>query len=231
MKRIVCVLFAVLLGLPAVAHAGSRGAKRRQLTPAMFEMLGLADEYISRFDYITGKPRPGLVESFYPHEIKLSQRYERLIKAHIKQSGVKLKYTRKVHGQGHISFHSPGLAATINSFYRLEGKLATLDHRHLFKASRKNQLRYLKGAYARYGRDASNLFAMANATYKVTTIGRLLKKLGCTRVEVYTTRTLPTGTDVFFVPGKRLARELGITRNLDHGKYTGVAHRSLFKKL
>ena len=36
------------------------------LTEPMYEIPGMLDEYISRFDYGTSEPIPDLIESFYP---------------------------------------------------------------------------------------------------------------------------------------------------------------------
>jgi hypothetical protein len=45
----------------------------------MYKLLGMLDEYISRFSYVTGEPYPNLVEFFYPSETDLADYFENLI--------------------------------------------------------------------------------------------------------------------------------------------------------
>jgi hypothetical protein len=47
---------------------------KNHLTSAMYEMLGLLNEYISRFDFLDGTPDPWL-ERFYPHEKNPANRF------------------------------------------------------------------------------------------------------------------------------------------------------------
>jgi hypothetical protein len=153
---------------------GSVLAGKAKLTPAMCEMLGMAAEYISRFDHWSGKPRPGHVESFYPHEIKLAAAYEKLIAAYQKESGLRLTYRRKEGPHGHVHLGSDQLSTIINSFYVLKNKLATLDRKLILSSSKVCRLRYVTGAYARYGDKGRNVIRMANAGQKVETIGHVL---------------------------------------------------------
>lgn len=213
---------ALALALLSTLTPGLAAAAPAKLTPAICEMLGLADEYISRFDYYSGKPRPGMVESFYPHETALAAAYEQLIAAYSKESGERLSHTRKVGPQGHVTLVSDRLATIINSFYVQQARLATLDPKLILGASRTCQLRYLKGAYARYGDAGRNAIRMANASMKVETIGRLLKQLGCKRVAVFSTDTIPTGTMVFFEPGGAAAKALPVTKRLTQAEYQKV---------
>ena len=227
MTRTLAILAPLLAVLtPALADA------RPKLTPAMCEMLGMADEYISRFDYWDGKPRPNLVESFYPHEGKLAAAYEKLIAAYKKESGAKLTHKRIVGPQGHITIASNTLDKIINGFYVQKDKIATLDPKLILGASRACQLRYVKGAYARYGDQGRNAMRMANAGMKVETLGLVLKKLGCKKAAVFTTETIPTGTMVFFEPGGAIERALPVTKRLSQAEYQKVWEAAkLFKQL
>jgi hypothetical protein len=182
-------------------------------TPALAEMLGMADEYISRFDYYSGKPRPGLVEHFYPSEHALSAHYRRLMTAYGKQSGQRFA-PRLIRGQGHYDWMSPKLAKIINGFYRLHGKLATLDRKWIVAQSRTLRERYVLGVYRRYQQKGQNLLRMANAGSKMKTVAAVLRSLGCKRAVVLYRSTIPTGVAVYFEPPAALARRLGVVRRV-----------------
>jgi hypothetical protein len=212
------ILVVVLLGLTVgTGLAGDLpAAKTAKLTPAMCEMLGMADEYISRFSYYTGKPRPGFVEHFYPAEMKLADRYQELINDYRKESGLKFGCKRK--DDDHVQFHSAVLAGIINSFYKKVDNLATLDIQHLMGADNKCRLRYLQGAYRRHGKDKSNVIGVANGGYKIDTIAAVLKKEGCPSAVHYFTETIPMGHYVFFEPSKKIAKLLGVEKVIEFSK-------------
>jgi len=176
----------------------------------LLEMLGMADEYISRFDYIGGKPRPGLVESFYPHEKKLADHYQKLIAELERARRRRFKVQRRVGRFGHISFHSPVLARLINARYVKRGNLATLDPLWLMRQRSAHKWRYLLGAHRRYGKQ--NTIRMANAGSKIETLGRLVKQLGASKAAAVAERTIPTGTWLFFDPSPKMIRALGVTK-------------------
>ena len=202
----VVVLLGLLAGTGRAAEAPAKTVSK--ITPAMCEMLGMADEYISRFNYYNGKPRPGFVEHFYPGESKLADVYQKLINDYRQESGAKFSCKRK--DDGHVQFGSAVLAGIINSFYKTVDKLATLDIKHLMGADRECRLRYLLGAYRRYGKDKSNVISMANAAHKIETIAAVLKKVGCPSAAQYFTETIPTGNYVFFEPSKEISKLLGV---------------------
>jgi len=208
------------LTLLATSLAADSSKPRPKLTPALAEMLGMADEYMSRFNYWTGKPHNHLGESFYPAEGKLADAYEALIKAHAKESGASLPYRRKVGGQGHIAFGSAELADLINAFYvpaSAGSKIYTLDSKLILGASAELRLRYLKGAHARYG-GGSNVIRMANASLKVETIGRVLKSLGCTGVALYMMDAIPMGHYVRFEPSAAVSKVLGTQKRVSEAE-------------
>jgi len=182
----------------------------------------MADEYISRFDYWTGKPRARHVESFYPHETKLAAAYEKLIASYKKESGARLTHKRTVGPQGHIDLSSDTLDKIINSFYVQEQNLATLDRKLILGAPKACRLRYLKGAYARHGDAGRNAIRMANAGMKIETIGHLLKQLGAKDVTLFVVDATPTGHMVFFEPGGEVAKALPVTKQLSRAEYAKV---------
>jgi hypothetical protein len=218
--------------IPPSVLAEKSSTPATKLTPALCEMLGLADEYISRFDH-TGQPRPRFVESFYPKEASLAEAYEKLITAHEKDSGVKFEVTRERGDQGHITLLSETLAEVINSFYvKVNDRVATLDPKVILGAPRECQVRYLQGAYERWADREQNAIAMANATSKVETLGLVLKSLGCKTVAVFTTNTVPTGTLVFFEPTEEISKLLPIKTRLTQNEFlAALASGKLYKQL
>jgi hypothetical protein len=232
MLKTMLIAILLLAAAPTIALAQPKSAPGK-LTPALCEMLGMADEYMSRFDFYSGQPRPGFVEQFYPHERTLADAYEKLIAVYAKESGARLEHERQVLAQGHVVFKSSALADLINSFYvKADARVATLAAKHILQAPRACQLRYLQGAYRRYSDKDRNVIRMANALHKVTTIGRLLKQLGCKTVTVYTTRTIPGGTVIFFVPDAKVARLLPIKQQITESELAaGLKHGEVHQQL
>lgn len=209
--RCTLLLGALLAVAPAAAMARTVAVPLIR-TPAMYELLGMADEYMSRFDFYKGTPRPGFVEQFYPKEAQLAEAYVRLIRALEKESGRRFKVERKLGPQGHIELRSDALAAAINAHYvKVDGRTATLDRAALLRAPQAQLLRYLRGAYARYGRNNTSSLRMANAPHKIETLGHVLKKLGCADVVIYATkRTIPGVFEVHFRPSPTVRKALPI---------------------
>ncbi len=188
----------------------------------MSEILGMVSEYISRFNYYTGEPHPGLVERFYPAELDLVDRFEKLLAAHAQITGLKRDWRRKIGKQGHVSFLSSSWANELNSFYVRVGKRwagaspveknwATLDPAIFANASREEMLRFLQGVYSRYGsEDKSSAIEMTNAPFKVETIAGVLKKLACAHVTIFVLPSLPHGYRVHFDPSPAVRERLGI---------------------
>ncbi len=216
---------ACLVNASAVPGAESR-ARERHLTGPMYEILGMLSEYTSRFDCYTGEPHPGLVEMFYPAELDLADRFEKLLAAHAQITGMKRDWRRKIGKQGHVSFLSSLWANALNSFYVRVGKRwagssaveknwATLDPAIFSNASKEDRLRFLQGAYSRYGsKDKSSAIEMANASFKVETIAGVLKKLACAHVTIFVLPLLPHGYRVHFDPSPAVRERLGIQRTV-----------------
>jgi hypothetical protein len=188
--------------------------QQRYLTDSMYKLLGMLDEYISRFSYITGEPYEDLVERFYPSETNLADYCEEIILEYQAEGQAQFEYTRETISQGHIYFSSTELSAIINSFYiKPDGFSATLDKNVFCEASEENLFSYVESAYMRYGTENENLIDMANAAYKLVTIGCVLKELGCSNIAVYITSgegAAPTAYTVIFEPNELVANRLGI---------------------
>lgn len=188
----------------------------KHLTEPMFEILGLLGEYISRFSPYTGVPMPDLIERFYPNEIEKADRLEALLGEHAVITGLKKDWRREIGKQGHVWLYSQAWSAIVNSFYvKVEKKTATLDAGIFDRATQAEMLRFLRGAYARYGsKDKGSTILMANAPYKVTTISLVLKKLGCTAIAIYRTYRMPNLFQAHFNPSPAVKEFLGIERTV-----------------
>lgn len=224
-------ILATLISLSTLLTPGAAAAGKAKLTPAMCEMLGMADEYISRFHHITGKPRPGHVESFAGREAKLAAAYEKLIAAYKKQSGARVTYKREVESDGQVNLVSDRLAKIINSFYvQADEVIVTLDRKLILGASKACRLRYLKGAYARYNDDGHNAIRMANAPEKIETIGHVLKQLGAKNVTLFLSEGVPTSHVVFFEPAGAVARALRVKKRVSRAEYQKAGRSGELRK-
>lgn len=182
------------------------------LTESMYEILGMLNEYISRFDYGTGEPIPDLIEYFYPHETNHADRLESLLKSHADMTGLRRDWRKEIKRRGHIYFYSSQWSRIINSFYiKVDRTTATLDTTIFQQASRSEMLRFMQGVYARYGNiDKRSAIRMANAPYKIETIARVLKKLGCSDTVIFVLEYIPHLYQVHFNPSSIVIEKLNI---------------------
>ncbi|MCK5796874.1 MAG: hypothetical protein KAI47_06820 [Deltaproteobacteria bacterium] len=226
-------LLTVTIGTTAPSWAGkAKTPGRNKLTPALCEMLGMADEYISRFDYMTGKPRGNLVEHFYPHEKALAVHYGKLIAQYQKEGRTRAGAKRKADGSGHQDFYGKRLSRVINGFYHpISGTIVSLDRRKIMAASKTCRLRYIQGAYRRYHSKKQNVIKMANAGFKIETIGHVLKSLGCKEVTLLDTATIPAANLVFFLPSPKVAQTLPITKHLSKAAFAKLPNRKGYREL
>jgi hypothetical protein len=240
---VVVLVAASLVNASAVPGAASPTGDRH-LTGPMYEILGILSEYISRFDCYSGEPHPDLLETFYPSELDLADRFEKLLAAHAQITGLKRDWRRKIGKQGHVNFLSSLWSNALNSFYVRVGKRwpgsspvernwATLDPAIFVNASREDMLRFLQGAYSRYGsKDKSSAIEMANASFKVETIAGVLKKMACVHVTIFVLPLLPHGYRVHFDPSPAVRELLGIQRTVMAPKNdTRCGNWKLFKKV
>jgi len=205
----------ILIVLASQVSTGPRRkARNLGLTEPLFEIFGMLDEYITRFKYRGGEPEPNLIERFYPGEVKFADRFESLLGTHADLAGLKKDWTRKIGKQGHIGFYSRDWSAMLNSFYiKVNNTVATLDMKIFTAATENEMLRFLRGAYERFGaEDKSSNILMYNAPFKTETIGLVLKKLGCRDVAVFWLGGMPASYQVHFNPSSVVPKNLGITR-------------------
>jgi hypothetical protein len=179
MKKIYFAIIFILITINVSAQ--------RIHTETFFEILGMLDEYISRFEWNTGEPNKELIESFYPNEVDLAAHFENLLHEYEREMMTSYNITRSVGVQGHISFKSSILTETINSLYIVDSnKIATLNPEVVLNASQECKLRYIKGCYLRYGTDFKIYFS--NGPKKVLTIGKVLRQLNCKKITIYEPR-------------------------------------------
>lgn len=198
---------------------GSYDVEQAQyLTNAMYKMLGMLEEFCSRFHYLTGIPYPDLIERGLP-ATDLADYFEELILQFRDESQFSFEYTRETIDQSHANFYSTELSDLINSFYiRYDGFSATLDRNVFCDASAEDMLSYVESAYMRYGRDSygtktkENYIVMAAAPEKMITIGLVLQELGCDNIVVYT--NFRAGYILIFTPNELVANRLDIQRVL-----------------
>jgi hypothetical protein len=178
----------------------------------MYEILGMLNEYISRFDYGTGEPIPDLIESFHPDETNHADRLESLLKNHADMTGLKRDWRKEIRRRGHIYFYSSQWSRIINSFYiKIDRTTATLDPTVFQQASRSEMVLFMQGVYARYGSDDKrSAIRMANAPYKIETIASVLKKLGCSDVVIFVLEYIPHLYQVHFNPSQIVIERLNI---------------------
>jgi len=100
--------------IPLIFSAFRLSAVTNPVTPSLCEMLGMLDEYISRFDYHTGQPRDSLVERFYPSESELANHFTDLIQSYEKETNVNFSIIKKMGPQGHVYIYSKSLSNHAN---------------------------------------------------------------------------------------------------------------------
>jgi hypothetical protein len=171
-------------------------------TDAMFEILGMIDEYGTRFDFLTGRPMPDLMEAFYPNETNQVRRFTELLVEHAELTGLNTNWTKVTGPAGHVFFSSPEWSKVINSFF--------VDDRPVIKgnvlqdATKRQKLRFVIGALCRNGyrdRQGGVVINMLNAALRIDQLADVLTSLGCTNVtKHYTPDLIPRSFLVRFVP-------------------------------
>ena len=121
----------------------------------------------------------------------------------------------------------------MNSFYvKVDERITTLDSRIFQDASQGEMLLFLKGVYGRYGSaDMSSCIDMANAPHKVTTIGNVLKRLGCSNVVIYVLEWMPHSYAVHFEPSPIVLEQLEIEKITLEPDRSGNADWKIFKRI
>jgi hypothetical protein len=183
-SKIIIAAVIVLLFLVSCKKSQSMEIPYDKITPEFCEILGMLDEYMSRFDYVSGEPWQDVVERFYPKEINLARHFAELIHIFEKQISFNFNVEKETISEGHIFFRSESLSSMIKFYYvSINKRLATLNTDFILEKPEEYRMAYLKGAYARYG--SGNRIRMANAPMKILTLSAVLESLGADEVAVY----------------------------------------------
>ena len=213
------VLLAPLLGLwPWKARAGE--APPAPPGKAKFELLGMLNEYIER--RTDGKT----IEKFYGDDLPIIPHFEEVLKQFCREEHLPAEYGPMQGGD----LTSPAIASAIDKYYRN----GTLDESVFNGASEEDLLRYVAGAYLRFGDEKKrSLFLMYNAPEKMRTVGHVLAKLGCTKIRLYDSgyHLVPTTFVLLFSPSPKVKEKLGIRAEAVPGKIApGLDDKLTFKE-
>jgi hypothetical protein len=202
MKRLI-IIFLVISSLQLYAN------QEKQFSPSFCEILGILDEYISRFDYSNGNLRDSLVERFYPHETKIAKHFTELIETYEKEINQDFKIKKVIGNQGHIFFYSESLSNLINSSYILDtSNLASLDKETILSQGVENKIAYLKGIYLRFG--SGDEISIANGFNKIKTIIAVIQSLEIEGLKLYKSKdSVPTDYILTFPDSKYLKEGKG----------------------
>ena len=155
-----------------------------KFTKNFCEILGMLDEYISRFDYYSGIPHDNLVEGFYPGEKTLAEYFLSLIENYESETSNKFNIIREVGPQGHIYFYSKSLSSLINLLYdRDSNQIASLNKNVILKLPYDLKYAYLKGVYERFG--SGNEVSIANGINKLKTVALVMESLKIDNIKLY----------------------------------------------
>ena len=190
------------------------------LTSAMYEMLGMLDEYRSRGLHHKLQP-DSIMATFHPEvwegEEEDANHFEQLIKKHETAMGTSINWVRvtesaeTVEGfKWHIKFHSTKLSEIINSYYIKVDSISALNRKILDGASIEHRLSYLAGAYSRFGRKPKNAFIIANDPEKSEAIASVLASLSCSSIQQFCHEGMPTFNLLLFQPCDTVRDRLGI---------------------
>jgi hypothetical protein len=212
----VVVSLSTILSSCATPQPGSSGGRPR------YELLGLLNEY-------GGRPLsdPFLVEDFYGSEKAAANRFEKVLREFCADESLPQNWLRvkeKKEQGGGILFGSKEITASINTSYSvsphggfLGERVGVLSKSTLRSASRADMLRYVAGAYIRYG-DLNSahraLFSMANNYRKMCVVVYFLQRLGCSDIRFYVADTIPAGLVLTFSPSAEVKAVTGIRREI-----------------
>jgi len=174
-----------------------------------FEVFGMLGEYVARD---TDGIRIEEFDGYYPTETGAAAHFEKLLRAFCAEEGINPTFDKKVGSEGDIIFFSPAIAAVIDRHYTN----GTLDESVFDGASDEDLLRYVAGAYLRFGDDKKRaVIVELNAGRKLHTVGIVLSRLGCSGVKLYyTTNLVPASCVLVFSPSQRVKKRLGILKEL-----------------
>lgn len=190
---------------------------------ALYVILGFIDEYQGhRYE-----PNGELIECFYPAEDELAGSFREWLFVLAENRGIPVSIRSETRGSGHIDISCPELAFLISESYRVRKRspYCGMDHQDeprlpvevyelyvskedFAHASMREKVSFLVGAYARFGRD--NTYVFANAEHKVRLTMSLLEEVGCTNVSLSTNPddSVPRVFTISFAPSARFAAGL-----------------------
>ena len=206
----------------------------------------MLDEYISRFNYVTGIPNDDLVEFFYANENNsadtfriLLDKYEKEIPSYnvkiqdhngspriiIENFAGVIPPSFNIRIKAHNWFYSKSLSSIINSLYVRDSRgIATLNKDYILTLSDDLKYAYLKGAYQRFGR--GNELSIANGIKKLKTIALVMESLGIKNIILYSSGpdTLPTDFILTFDTSDNLKDKIGFKDSDSRLKYYPQKH-------
>jgi hypothetical protein len=147
----------------------------------LFVVLGILDEYMGH----PYNPDDDVVERFYPAEGELAEQFSAWLVRLAAERGIATTVRTENTESGHISIHSRELAELISNCYRDRRPCGYIDsnaqqlylNEEFFReAGVSERLSFLAGAYARFGKDTS--FVYANAPHKAELTRLLLQHAG-----------------------------------------------------
>ena len=192
-----------------------------------FELLGMLDEY-------GGRPMndDSFIESFYPSEAAVADHFETVLREFCADESLPKDWHRIKEAAGHITFSGRRIAASINTSYVADARygfglypVGVLARTVSKCASRADMLRYVVGAYIRYGdcdgrldnlkSDHRAFFSMANNYFKVCVLENFLSRLGCANICFYTAEnSTPSLLFLTFGPSEKVKVLTGIRREI-----------------
>jgi hypothetical protein len=169
---------------------------------ARFELFGMLNEYMSRF------PDGETIEGFYSSERAKAAHFDQVLRQFCKEEKLAPHYERRTLPEGQIVYLSKPIAEAIDIYYAT----GSINEAVFTNASDEDLLRYVNGAYFRFGDKKRAVLYMPNGGRKMRTVGMVLSRLGCTRVRMYSSRMnmVPTAYVLLFSPTATVKARLGI---------------------
>ncbi|EDY16884.1 hypothetical protein CfE428DRAFT_5513 [Chthoniobacter flavus Ellin428] len=228
-----------LLSASTIAQAGPPAGRAR------FELLGMLDEYEGRSlpDPAHSAPSDGfLIESFYGSEVAAANHFEKVLREFCVEESLPQNWKRldeKETEGGHIFFGSTEITAAINTSFTADPR----DPLHgvvaaevLRSATRADMLRYVAGAYVRFGDYQSAhraFFHAANNFSKFCVLTDFLSRLGCRHLRFYDDTDAGTAPSILvltFRPSLKVKAVTGIRRELTAKELKAMDYSHLKEK-
>jgi hypothetical protein len=187
---------------------------------ALSVILGFIDEYQGHLYEADGE----LIESFYPAEGKQAESFREWLAVFAAERGISASIRSEKRESGHIDILCRELAFLISQSYRVRRRSPyfPIDHqgescfsREVYElyiseevfahAGMREKISFLIGAYVRFGKD--NTYVFANAEHKVRLSMSLLEQVGCTNINLSTNPDdhIPRVSTISFTPSAALA--------------------------